>query len=598
VKVPLRAGSDGDATHRPTSIRQTLVDPPTLYLEKIGTLWMKDRGEARPGITYMLERLPVGYALYERPRANDPKHLDKWLYGHPNRKTFDSPNRFFPHFKYLMENVGSNVGCPCTVCHAIGGDIPRLGTMAPGSVSLRRRKNGSTGTSTPRSLLDMTDTVPGPGLAQRKGRPKLIGPGLDKSHVDEEGTPDVIRNLISKLKRHGALDEAISEPMSLDWRAEQNLLPDLIKFIKEQPQYKPRTGEIVFFQRELDKGDSGPVVWEAGVVGQTATQDFNDPEPGTIVSNYGIRVEPLPDPSSEDKSLSKNYAYVPLQRTRPFVLWKDILDGTGTDEEEIHHTVKNALTVMSCVSVVGKHRFKGKWPKADIFCHGLYIGSELVAVGDTIRLLPRTEDDAKSTEVLIVTSIRLRLSNLDLASDNDFDEGRPYNTTAYIFGKGFTTNAVASNPDWIVEDAALPAILRTYTHNEAAENGAVHTLSWYPLHSPSHSLQIHFSRFLSRLHEASALSQYLIITTTPPSTSASTAPSVLSLGLTGLLTSRSFSTSHNPHISRNNGSSWFWAESRSEALGLETVNGLEVDKFDRDRDPNMGRKLLKAVDAL
>ena len=73
VIVPLRPGSDGDATHRPNNVKITEVNPPTLYLEKLGTLWMKDRREDLTGISYSLERLPAGYALYQRQRDSNPK---------------------------------------------------------------------------------------------------------------------------------------------------------------------------------------------------------------------------------------------------------------------------------------------------------------------------------------------------------------------------------------------------------------------------------------------------------------------------------------------------------------------------------------------
>ncbi|KAF2470987.1 uncharacterized protein BDR25DRAFT_286335 [Lindgomyces ingoldianus] len=607
VRVPLRPGSDGDATHRPTSTTHTLVDPPSLYLEKLGMLWMKDRGEARPGITYFLERLPSGYALYQKSRPSNPQHIDKWLYGHPSRKTFDSPNRFFPHFKYLMENGGDSFGCPCTVCHAIGGVVPRFGSMTPGSISIQNRSASSrSGGSTPyRQGMPL-------GPVGYRSRPKISGPGADKSHVDEEGNPDVIRNLINKLKRQGHLDDSISEPMSLDWRAEQGLLPQLLKSIKKQPQYKPRPGEIVLFVRELPAGTqltinrsvnkimiwdpskkeycSSPV-WEAGVVGQasaeTCTGDFYEDELGneSNVSNSGMRVEPLPDLSSESKSVSKNYVYVPLLHTRPFVLWNTLLSETLVND--LHPTIRNALTVMSSISLVGKYRFKGNWPEADIYCHGLYIGSELITVGDTVRLGPRLEDTTCS-EVLVITSIRLRLSNLDLASDNDFDEGRPYNTTAYLFGKGFTIDKSHSKDEWLVDGESLSPVLNSYTEAGSSLIG----LSWYPLHPPGRDIQIHYSRIVGRVFEPDALTFWIpTFSRSLPHLGAS-----LSVGLPGLEYARDFSRKHDTRITREFGSRWFWAESRSDALGLETVNGLEVDKFDPERDPKQGRKLLKAIE--
>jgi hypothetical protein len=56
IKVPLKPGSDADATHRPVGTTYVLVDPPTLYLEKLAQQWMQARGETRPGVSYILVR--------------------------------------------------------------------------------------------------------------------------------------------------------------------------------------------------------------------------------------------------------------------------------------------------------------------------------------------------------------------------------------------------------------------------------------------------------------------------------------------------------------------------------------------------------------
>jgi hypothetical protein len=47
--VDTPGGSDGDPTHKPEGSQHRLVDPPTLYLEKIGTGWMKHLGRDEPG---------------------------------------------------------------------------------------------------------------------------------------------------------------------------------------------------------------------------------------------------------------------------------------------------------------------------------------------------------------------------------------------------------------------------------------------------------------------------------------------------------------------------------------------------------------------
>jgi hypothetical protein len=469
VVVPLKGGSDADATHRPSGPAYTLVDPPTLYLEKIGQQWMQARGEAKLGVKYTLEALPAGYALYQKPRTGQPSHIDKWLYGHPSRKAFDSPNRFFPHFQYLMENDGNSIGCPCTVCNPKGGVLPR--SEGSRSSSSKRRSNGSSsGSSTPLKRK-MSVSLAGPSMpVQQQGRPKKMTAGTDTNRVDEEGTPDVYRNLIDKLKRYGSLDDTIMEPMSIDWRAEQSMLPNLLKSLQAEPQWIPRVGDVVLFISEIEllqheqtgehmfwdpESDEfmGEPTWQAGLVGQTPTEDLTTEdavrpsvETQNNISLSGVRVEPLPNPNDANKSFSKRYKYVPVHQTRPFVLWKDYLG--HLPEEEWHPTIKNALTTMAAVSLMGKHRFRGQWPDANIYCKAVYIGSEMLVVGDTVRLLPKGGQTTPCTDILVINSIRLKLSNLDKTSGNDYDEGRPYNSEVWIFGTAYSTDSSRSSKEW------------------------------------------------------------------------------------------------------------------------------------------------------
>ena len=150
VIVPLRAGTDGDATHTPNAGKYQQVNPPTLYLEKLGDQWMQSRGEAKPGVKYVLAGLPAGYTMWQRPRPSDATHVDKYLYGHPSRKAFDSPNRFFVHFKHLMDH-GDSVGCQCTICSGSSGVLPKSMARAPSargaSSSTSSRPSSSNGSA-------------------------------------------------------------------------------------------------------------------------------------------------------------------------------------------------------------------------------------------------------------------------------------------------------------------------------------------------------------------------------------------------------------------------------------------------------------------
>lgn len=594
VVVPLKPGSsDGDPTHRPSlSSTHTEIDP-TIYLEKTATKWMQDRGEARPGVKYILEALPHGYALYERPRANG--RPDKYLFGHPGHKFFDSPNRFYPHFKHLMENGGSNIGCPCTVCDPRGGVLPgKSATSGHFNSSSASSRKGSSSSGRPSISLVKPNlssvNKPAPEVLYKSvGRPKLKGVGMDSAHVDEEGTPDVYRNLIDKLKRHGTLDEMIREPLSLDWRAEQKVIPALLEKLKRDPQWIPRVGDFVLYVRDVPEDAcihydeevceyqirvahevrSKTPIWEVGLVGQ-GPADAPDGSAGTqwYVSQSGVRVEPLPSPNDTVKSLSKQYTYVPVEHTRPFFLWEEYVGQLR--KEERHPTIENAFTVAASMSLMGKYRFTGTWPEAQILCHAIYIGSELIAVGDTVRLTPKASDHSVAiTDILVVKSIRLKLSDLDKASANDNDGGRPYGLAVWVYGSAFTTVASRSNKEWF--DTNVPTLAAGYG-------------KFWPLHPSDKELAVPFSRILGRLYEHDMMQAWL-------------PDSDLDSGHDGVLDARKFSSKHDKRIVSRPGTSWYWADSRADALDLHTINGVDVSKHDEGRNPKEWRKKIKGAEA-
>jgi hypothetical protein len=607
VVVRLRPGSDGDATHVPTPGTLSQVNPPTLYLEKIADQWMQARGEAGAGVKYILEALPAGYTMWQRARPSAPQHIDKYLYGHPQSKKFDSPNRFYPHFQHLMDNGGDSFGCPCTVCAGSVGVLPK---GSSGSAKMSSSSTASSRPSTPVTAAPITSqrflppnhTVPAP-VVQSRGRPKTTGTGLDTTRVDEEGTPDVYRNLIDKLKRHNTVDEVIEEPLSPDWRSEQNILPGLLHSLKANDQWVPRTGDIVLYIRDLPGGVDfvrdkatgefhlynedteetlGSPSWEAGLVGETPAEvstiaDLYQSDRKTNVIYSGVRVEPLPNPNDTDKSLSKRHKYVSLRQTRPFMLWKVLLQ--HVPQEEWHATVLNAMTTISTLSLLGKYRFRGTWPDASIYCHGLYLGSELLAVDDTVRLLPNTKFGQTScTDILVIKTIRLKWSNMDKASDNDYDEGRPYNSEVWVYGSAYTNDASRSEKGWLSDD------------NIAPPRAALGYSEWYPLHPVSKELAVPYSRILGRLYEQEAMAFWLA--------SEPKDPPVLDSGREGLLEARTFSRQHDQRITQDIDATWYWGDSRADSLDLHTINGLEIAKFDLERDVRDWRKKIKTIEGM
>jgi hypothetical protein len=638
VVVPLRPGSDGDATHVPAAGTKTQVNPPTLYLEKIGQQWIEARGEAIPGVEYVLQTLPAGYTMWQRPRTSKPKHVDKYLYGHPQGRVFDSPNRYYPHFAFLMENGGSNMGCPCTVCAGSGGVLPKTSSnsarvrsssaassfqssaaRSSRPVSLQSRPSQvAKARPTPASTLTAQIAVPSlahhslaPGVQastapapsfQIKGRPKLVTAGHDSSRIDEEGTPDVYRNLIDKLRRQGKVDENIEEPFSPDWLAEQKILPGLLSQLSHQDLWIPRVGDIVLYIRNLpsrceitrDENDHfqvldeendeflGTPLWEAGLVVQTPTElstiaDLDHIDDQTNIIYCGVRLEPIPDPNGSDKSVSKQYKYVSLRNTRPFILWRELLG--KVPQNQWHATITNALTLTSTLSLMGKYHVRGTWPNLSIYCHGLYLGSEMLVVGDTVRLSPSVnKKQSCCMEVLVIKTIRLKWSELDKASNNDYDEGRPYKSEVWVYGSAYTSDPLQLNEEYLSDSTGEPP--------RATEGYG----DWFPLHPASKELAVPYPRIMGRLYDRDTMSFWL--------SSDPEHPPDLDIGREALVEARTFSRMHYQRITEQAGATWYWGDTRADALNIQTINGLETTNYDQQRDIRDMRKNIKLIEAM
>ncbi|KAE9978923.1 hypothetical protein BLS_000198 [Venturia inaequalis] len=577
--VPINSASDGDDSHKPDAKDYRKLTPPTIYLEKLGALWMNHRQDGKQGFNYTLDQLPDGYTVWERPRPGNPKHVDKWCYGHPSGFKFDSPNRFFPHFLHLMD-TGSSAGCSCAGCSKGSKSVKKTTPgKPPGRPSIG-------GTGTPMS---------GPAAGRPKGRPWVQG------RSDDEGTPDVYRNSIDKLKREGSLDALIKEEMSMDWRVERMNIKTHLEKTSKQPSYLPRLAELVLFVRKLQESEeirrdgeqykiwnrdeeeyTGTPKWEAGVVTQLAEedcsiQDLTIQTPKNNAVNYaGFRVEPLPNPNSDQKTLSKQYTYVWLNQIRPFVFWREHL--ARTPQQAWSPTIQNALSVMSSVALVEKYRFKGSWPSAKVFNKGIYIGSEFICEGDFVRLLPTNKSADIITDILKVESITLVFTNLDKSSENDYDDGHPYNSTIYLTGAIFTMDKErAFNQQRLTR--VLPASFEQY--GPWFQRTEINKLSRVPFHP-----------VMGRCYHPDAMQLWLPGSLESSATKSKSAG--ISSGLAGLREARDMSTKQDVRITH--GKTWLWEESRAQALDLHEINGHETAAYDEDRDPKEWRKQIRILD--
>jgi hypothetical protein len=628
--------SDGDRSKWP-SADKGLTRNDDHPLENLATsFWAKDLDQSilggPPSIAkWRLDRLPDGYASFEKRRADDPKHVDRYLYGHPNG-IFRSLREFYPHFKHLMEYLGT-AGCPCKLCTGVNRRASKGGagsnTRSSSPASSSRYFPPSQPKSNPQSNPPPPPFVNRPTVPNLpQGRlSSLSPPPPPRKQVDEDGTPDAIRALLDELRTtDGVIDRKIAESMSPDWRVGNDLLKELLNDWSHLHRFVPRVGELVLFVRDL-KPEEGlawdstlhtwrktapnvddlldPPQWEAGVVTQMPLQAVDEsdlaaaPATKSNVVNSGFRIEPLSQPGGDDKSHSRQHRYVPLHGIRPLTYWQNCL--CDVKEDKIHQTVKNALSATNTFCVLGRDRFKGvrdevTGSEATIFCRGAYIGSELVLPGDTIRLLPNPDEQKQDevTDILVVTAIKLRLVNIDEAGNDDWDQGRPYTVCLHISGNAFTLDRKRSfdgvgklpiPPD----SKLLPPGLQGYGQ-------------WYHVTDPQQKkarLEVPYTRIFGRVAESTAYESWFQnpdSAVQPFRKPAKTAE--LKRGASSLWLAREYAYHHDPRIDKAAGKSWYWADTRTEALDLHEVNNRFVGPKDTTRTSEQMKAWRKALAAL
>lgn len=592
--------SDGDALHRPgpdrTSCTQYDVEE---YKRKVAENWMKEEaGGLEKGKKYTLAGLPSGYALFQRRRTKDPTHIDRWLYGHSSKKVFDSPNTFYPHWKFLL-NFGSGESCKCKLCD-------------PKQIKRKPRRPASKGHSSPSPSVAPKSQVP---------------PPFQKGPVDEEGTPDVIASLCTLTRTEKNLKRKIEEPASLDWRAEKPLVDKFACSIPTQASFLPRQGEVVLYLRPLssplelrqdsnsrlriydprtDSYEDSPPQWLAGVITQVPTSlptvsslyppstSYDSNSPTSSLNVTGYRISPLPSVNSSNKLLSKQQTYTPLHLIRPFTLQNHVL--AGIPASDLHESVTNALTASATVSLIDRHTFSGAWPYVHVHSRAIFIGPEAYWRGDTVILLPEHPSSKETiTEIMLIK---------DIVTTHDYSQPYPSNTiisnnnnecqqiAIELQGEVYTTNPAkcANQPPIVVKEPTLT--MQAYG-------------TWYHLDQPGDVWAAPFSRTLCRLYEKEALHAWLPHTTTTQS--AHSSPSTL-LNLTreSVLAARRLAANADKRIldtidedgsdGQKRQKKWFWGEYRADALDLRYLAGTEVGRYDSDRSPLEWRSILGVLD--
>lgn len=421
--------------------------------------------------------------------------------------------------------------------------------------------------------------------------------------LDKEGTQDVFKELVHKLQAKGSLDQEVIEMDSMDWRAERELLRQHLTKMGLQPAFIPRLGELVLWTPKLDGDEiafnheqgsfqtycrrrrkfTGFPKWRAGTITQvpeetvTLQDAYEKTDKKNNVNVSGFRVETFPDPNSDDKRLSHQYKYVPLCNIRPLNYWDVFLQ--DYPEDDFHPSIKYALTIMSSFSLLDKYHFKGKWPDASINCRGIYLGAELLIVGDTICLMPQediTPDTIPpTTDVMAISSIRLELNSCDADLESPFLAGI---MTPYVHGKAYTRSRErAYHKDGFAPTSLTDEeVIEAFNTTRMKEYG-----TWYRLHDPESELRLSVDNIIGRLYE----SDYMEVMF---------GGRTLDINLESVVNGRQYGQQTDERIPDDG--EWFFGDNRIESLALRTFNGFEVGPWDNTRDLRMWRANLKIID--
>ena len=624
-----------------------------VYKIKLGRAWASRLGITEPGVNYYLEELPHGFALFE---STGPVY--RRLFGHPSGRFFDSILRFQDHFLWLMGGMEGD--CTCVLCGK------REKPVVP-----RSRKPREFVLSEPRRRRDLalddigaesTRSSSASGLASGRERRAR---GLGQTYpVDEEGTRDVYKECIQSLhknreSRKGIKDDIIQED-SIDHEAEHEVLTQYFTRIKQQHSFVPRLGELVlwcnyfpdhhFLLKDTETNEfkfysfeeqafRGFPDWRAGVVTAVPNSsavdgpiDFADildlPPKKTNLNSSGFRVETIPNPNKSDKSASKQYRYLPLRSIRPLAHWQYILH--GFPRKRLHQSIYHALTLMTTISVLDTFEFTGEWPNGSIHCKAIYIGSELITLGDAVRILetPRNVDGDDSPhadgwkaqpDVLVVSSIRMNLQSIE---DRHIPTQSPVlctSTNITLIGSAYLVDR-----DGNYRSLGGNGVMRMYSPGgadkpfdsskastqvdaETAKHlfrpvGTTEYGNWYPITKLNQRYEVSYDQVIGRLHEFQAVKLWTGSDAFKHQPDQQPTPPSLTFDMPGICSGRKYATATDrripePPTDNPDFIMWYLADYRASALGIATSNGLEVGPYDEIRTKktlSRWRAVLKA----
>ncbi|OBT65514.1 hypothetical protein VE03_04959 [Pseudogymnoascus sp. 23342-1-I1] len=556
--------SDGGSKYWPEDGAGYVFKPSDDYYHRsLASQWMESIGESRKDTTYILSELPEDYRIYTKARKNGT-HVDRYLFGHPKGK-FDSPIKFFVHFKHLMD--GGDSECECVNC-----------------------KSGK--------------SYQKPG-GQRQSEPEpQVQPQVQPVDIMDFMDCNAAQKYVDLLYRcHNIKGRNLALPLEFDYNEPMgwsfhlfNPHMEYDSILRHCHSFQPRENEIVLFYTgesavRMDESTQylklfdektgkfgGWPKWEAGrvvsapVPGQTQVEDlaFSDLK-GKRKSAPYISVEVLPSDSLSQSTLTT--LHVELNHIRPFSMLRELQH--GQDQTLWENNIMPTALMMSRLYPFDPCAFTRIFPNstphgttpgtlnAKFRCRGTWLGAEKIIEGDAVRLMP-LDNQGVIDHVLVVKAVSYVLERLEaeLPSGNLFFEGRCLTLTQ----PSPKSKAVVHPTSTYAELAALglPSSMRGYT--------------WYDSEDPEMNGIFPPDRILGRCYEREAMELMIYA-------------SDLNIGLEGVGELRRWAMSKQ----NNDGLGWVWPE---DYPGTESHVKLHQLRVGRHRDIENNGSLCYPIDGI
>ena len=206
----------------------------------------------------------------------------------------------------------------------------------------------------------------------------------------------------------------------------------------------------------------------------------------------GYLIEPFPDFFCPEKDATVASLYVPTRHMYPFAYAIELHKGLFA--REYHGSIYSAMERMCNFSLVYQQYIKGQWPGAILYFAGIYLGAELIVVGDAVRI--RSEIlEKRCHEIMIVKSIKLKYNDLE-AEDDGSVTGEKFGLRRLLFrGYGYTTDK-----DHINVGEEVPFSEEFAAHKAMRQQQK--SVTWYRIGRPGQEMEVDFSRIIGRLFEA------------------------------------------------------------------------------------------------